>query len=93
MHRHYKDCSRSKTLASADKPVNANQHNAALRSPLLDTCYLARAISSSGQHYAAFGAAVSTAPCPRGACMPLAPESQSQKQGAQASNNRPAVRM
>jgi hypothetical protein len=48
----YKDCSRSKTLASADKPVNANrtQHSSplsALRSPLLATCYLARAIFRS----------------------------------------------
>ena len=93
VHRHY--------TASADKPVNvnANQHSAALRSPPppppLDACYLARAIFRSEQHHAALGTAVSRARYPRGACVPLIPASQSQKQGAQASNsnNRPAVRM
>jgi hypothetical protein len=42
MRKHYKDCNRSKTLASTDKPVNANKHSAALCSPLFatTTCYL-----------------------------------------------------
>jgi hypothetical protein len=45
----HSDCSKSKALASADKPVNANQHSAALRSrsPPLATCHLARAIFCS----------------------------------------------